>query len=437
MQWQIVGFVGQGVFTARFLVQWIASEKKRDSVVPVAFWWLSLVGGLNLLVYAIHRQDPVFILGQSMGMVVYVRNLMLVGQAAAETGEGGGRASGAVPARTGVEAAAGRGCRGVTGAARSRGASPRSCSTARPMSAARMRVSPTSMAGTPAASRRLDVGAGPDAALGDEDDVGGDLVAEADRQVEVGDEPVQVAVVDADEVGPRGQDAGQVARVVELDQGGHPPPPRQGQERRQLRIVEDLGDQEDGIGAGHPGLDDLVLVDQEVLAEDRDRHRRPDPGQVRQVPLEVRDVGQDAQAGGAVGLVGPGDGDRVEVGADHLGRRAGLLDLGDELDRPRPGQRGAEVADRRGLGRLGFQLLDRQPEPGGGDFLVLGGDDLVEDRGAHGDRSRIAGRWAACVFTWVPGSAASRAGSDGSAPEFVRTLPASLLKYRYTVISPR
>ena len=78
--WQIVGFVGQGVFTARFLVQWAASEKKRDSVVPVAFWWLSLVGGLNLLVYAIHRQDPVFIVGQGMGMVVYVRNLMLVGK---------------------------------------------------------------------------------------------------------------------------------------------------------------------------------------------------------------------------------------------------------------------------------------------------------------------------------------------------------------------
>ena len=78
VQWQIVGFVGQAVFTARFLVQWVASEKKRDSVVPVAFWWLSLIGGLNLLVYAIHRQDPVFIVGQSMGMVVYIRNLMLV-----------------------------------------------------------------------------------------------------------------------------------------------------------------------------------------------------------------------------------------------------------------------------------------------------------------------------------------------------------------------
>jgi lipid-A-disaccharide synthase-like uncharacterized protein len=75
--WQIVGFVGQGLFTARFLVQWLASEKKGDTVMPVAFWWLSLVGGFNLLAYAISQRDPVFIVGQSLGMVVYVRNLML------------------------------------------------------------------------------------------------------------------------------------------------------------------------------------------------------------------------------------------------------------------------------------------------------------------------------------------------------------------------
>ncbi len=78
ISWQVFGFVGQGVFTARFVVQWIASEKKRDSVVPVAFWWLSLAGGVSLLAYAIHRRDPVFVVGQGMGLVVYVRNLMLV-----------------------------------------------------------------------------------------------------------------------------------------------------------------------------------------------------------------------------------------------------------------------------------------------------------------------------------------------------------------------
>ncbi len=76
--WQVIGFAGQGIFTARFLVQWAASEKKRDSVIPVAFWWLSILGGINLLAYSIYRRDPVFILGQSMGLVVYGRNLMLV-----------------------------------------------------------------------------------------------------------------------------------------------------------------------------------------------------------------------------------------------------------------------------------------------------------------------------------------------------------------------
>src|SRR4051794_8401285 len=83
--WLIVGFTGQAIFTARFLVQWIASERKRDSIVPVAFWWLSLLGGLTLLSYASYRQDPVIIVGQGMGLIVYARNLMLVGKAKRRT----------------------------------------------------------------------------------------------------------------------------------------------------------------------------------------------------------------------------------------------------------------------------------------------------------------------------------------------------------------
>lgn len=79
--WLTVGFSGQLIFTARFLVQWIASERKRNSVVPVAFWWLSLLGGLTLLAYATYRRDPVIIVGQAMGLIVYTRNLMLVGKA--------------------------------------------------------------------------------------------------------------------------------------------------------------------------------------------------------------------------------------------------------------------------------------------------------------------------------------------------------------------
>jgi len=79
--WLTVGFLGQALFTARFLVQWLASERKRNSVVPVAFWWLSLLGGTALFSYAIFRRDPVIITGQGMGLFVYTRNLMLVGKA--------------------------------------------------------------------------------------------------------------------------------------------------------------------------------------------------------------------------------------------------------------------------------------------------------------------------------------------------------------------
>ena len=74
----LVGFVGQGLFTSRFLVQWLASERKGESVIPIYFWYLSLTGGLITLVYAILRRDPVFIVAQSMGSLVYIRNLMLI-----------------------------------------------------------------------------------------------------------------------------------------------------------------------------------------------------------------------------------------------------------------------------------------------------------------------------------------------------------------------
>jgi lipid-A-disaccharide synthase-like uncharacterized protein len=78
VEWLVVGFLGQALFTARFLVQWLASERRRDSIVPVAFWWLSLAGGVVLLSYAIHRRDPVIIVGQGMGLLIYTRNLMLI-----------------------------------------------------------------------------------------------------------------------------------------------------------------------------------------------------------------------------------------------------------------------------------------------------------------------------------------------------------------------
>jgi lipid-A-disaccharide synthase-like uncharacterized protein len=76
--WVVFGFAAQLMFTGRFLVQWLVSEREKKSVVPVAFWYLSLAGGLMLLAYAIHRRDPVIILGQATGVLIYVRNLRLI-----------------------------------------------------------------------------------------------------------------------------------------------------------------------------------------------------------------------------------------------------------------------------------------------------------------------------------------------------------------------
>lgn len=84
--WLAVGFLGQAMFSGRFIVQWIASERKKASVIPVAFWWLSLAGGVALFAYAVHRGDPVFILGQVAGLVVYGRNLVLLRRAGDRTG---------------------------------------------------------------------------------------------------------------------------------------------------------------------------------------------------------------------------------------------------------------------------------------------------------------------------------------------------------------
>ncbi len=76
--WLIFGFVGQLMFTMRFIVQWIASERRKESVIPVSFWYLSLAGGLIVLAYAVYRMDPVFILAYLPGNFIYVRNLYFI-----------------------------------------------------------------------------------------------------------------------------------------------------------------------------------------------------------------------------------------------------------------------------------------------------------------------------------------------------------------------
>jgi lipid-A-disaccharide synthase-like uncharacterized protein len=76
--WLIFGFIGQAMFTMRFIIQWIASEKRKESVIPIAFWYFSLAGGLILLAYAIRQMDPVFILAYLLNPIIYSRNLYFI-----------------------------------------------------------------------------------------------------------------------------------------------------------------------------------------------------------------------------------------------------------------------------------------------------------------------------------------------------------------------
>ena len=76
--WVAIGFLGQALFSARFIVQWIKSEREKKSVFPVAFWYFSIAGGITLFAYAVYRKDPVFIVGQLSGLFIYFRNLYFV-----------------------------------------------------------------------------------------------------------------------------------------------------------------------------------------------------------------------------------------------------------------------------------------------------------------------------------------------------------------------
>lgn len=76
--WLAIGFLGQALFSARFIVQWLSSERIKKSVIPTAFWYFSIAGGATLLAYAIHRRDPVFIVGQALGLFIYLRNLQFL-----------------------------------------------------------------------------------------------------------------------------------------------------------------------------------------------------------------------------------------------------------------------------------------------------------------------------------------------------------------------
>jgi len=76
--WLGIGLLGQLVFAARFLIQWLHTEKHRKSLIPIPFWYLSIIGSIILFSYAVHRRDPVFIMGQGLGMIVYLRNIYFI-----------------------------------------------------------------------------------------------------------------------------------------------------------------------------------------------------------------------------------------------------------------------------------------------------------------------------------------------------------------------
>ncbi len=78
MIWLGIGFFGQSLFFSRWLLQWFVSERKAESQIPISFWYMSLAGSVIVLAYAIHKLDPVFMAGQSVGTLVYVRNLILI-----------------------------------------------------------------------------------------------------------------------------------------------------------------------------------------------------------------------------------------------------------------------------------------------------------------------------------------------------------------------
>ena len=86
--WLGIGFFGQAIFFSRWIIQWVASERKAESRMPIAFWYLSLAGGLIMLAYAVHRRDPVFIVGQGIASFVYFRNLVLIHKTRRRTADG-------------------------------------------------------------------------------------------------------------------------------------------------------------------------------------------------------------------------------------------------------------------------------------------------------------------------------------------------------------
>ena len=204
-----------------------------------------------------------------------------------------------------------------------------------------------------------------DAALGHDELAGGNRRQEPERGRERHVERAQIAVVDADERRGEQERALELRAVVDLGQHRHAELARAGFERREPRIGERRHDQQDRVGADRARLRHLILVDDEILAQHRQRARRARRGEVGGIALEVRAVGQHRQARGAASLVARRDRGRIEIGAQHAAARARLLDLRDDgrtTGRDLRAQGALEVA-RRGLRARGRGDLGRPAAP--------------------------------------------------------------------------
>src|SRR5881628_525714 len=234
-----------------------------------------------------------------------------------------------------------------------------------------------------------DVGRGEEAALADHDRAERDQRQELERGRDPRLERSEIAVVDPDDAAADRERLVHFGGGVALDQRREAESLRGGEQLREPRGLEDRDDQEHRVGAGRARLPELVLVDREVLAQERHVDRRAYATQIVEAPLEVFLVGEDRDRVGAVARVRGGEGDRIEAAREDAARRRGLLHLGDQADRRRRrAERAFEIA--RGGCRVALPL-ERRARHGGlppGHLSARVGGDLVEDR--HSSALEIA-----------------------------------------------
>ncbi len=225
-------------------------------------------------------------------------------------------------------------------------ARPSNESTAAPMSGLDIKLSPTKIASTPAASSRATSARVRMPLSETSTHSSGTRSAQPQRVLQVGTEGAQIAIVHADQRRAGVEHPLQIRRVVQFHERRHLPFDGQPVQQAEVAIVEAFGDQQHRVGAGCPRFEQLILIENEILPQQRQRHGRADGAEIGEAALKIGCVGQHAETSGAVPLVGHGDIDRVEIRANDAGRRTRLLHLGDQADRPRLCEGGEKIAGR-------------------------------------------------------------------------------------------